>query len=82
MLEYRRSLLECCPGRGPVEIDPNFLIPLRTPEKKSGLSVGKVSEAAESTDEDSLDSSEPEGRRVSLSAMICHGGQNGLLKLN
>jgi hypothetical protein len=54
------------------DIDPNFLIPLRTPVKKSLRSGGSSSSAAESEWSENLDSSAPCGRRVSLSAMISH----------
>lgn len=54
------------------EIDPSFLIPRRTPEKKAVRS-GDVSSSAESwSNDESVDSSEPCGRRVSLSDMITH----------
>jgi len=56
------------------EIEPSFLIPLRTPEKKSLLS-GDASSSVEESEVENLDSSEPGGRRVSLSDMIDHAGE-------
>lgn len=55
-------------------------MPLRTPEKKSPLSgegreVLSSSAAAESEGVENFDSSEPVGRRVSLSDMISHAGE-------
>jgi len=61
-------------------------MPLRTPEKKSPLSgEGREvlsSSAAESEGIENFDSSEPVGRRVSLSDMISHAGgdRNGDLR--
>jgi hypothetical protein len=53
-------------------------MPLRTPEKKSPLSGDgrevASSSAAESEGVENFDSSEPVGRRVSLSDMISHTG--------
>jgi len=57
----------------PPEMEPNFLIPLRTQARKSPLS-GEASEFSSSELTKNLDSSEPMGRRVSLSAMIDHAG--------
>ncbi len=62
----------CCPP----EIEPSFLIPLRTPDKKSSRSGEFSSEFSSSDDEMwNLDSSEPICRRVSLSDMITHAGE-------
>jgi hypothetical protein len=54
------------------DIDPNFLMPLLTPVKKSFRSGETSSSAAESEWSENFDSSEPCGRRVSLSDMISH----------
>lgn len=73
--------LVCAP-----DIDPSFLIPLRTPEKKSTLSgegIDVSSSAAELDEFENLDEScEPAGRRVSFSDMITHawGRSEGALR--
>lgn len=54
------------------DIDPNFLMPLLTPVKKSFRSGETSSSAAESEWSENFDSSEPCDRRVSLSDMISH----------
>lgn len=73
-----RSVVWISEGLRPRETEPKFLIPLRTPVKKSPFSGGGFEDEEEErssgfeSDEVVMDSSEPAGRRVSLSDMINH----------